>query len=140
LFIWLNSSSYDLYLCFISLSLSTCSLSTNSLSTNSLSTVPKKHLNIITGNLLGDGFIQRAKPQENKIVSKKGRYAMTSSTKNSPYLIYLFETVYKTYSLSGLRPYPNPNLPQHKGKEITQYTFCTCYDPLFTYLHSIWYN
>ena len=36
--------------------------------------------------------------------------------------------------------YPNNSLPQHKGKEITQYHFRTKTHPFFTALYDLWYE
>ena len=56
------------------------------------------------------------------------------------YLNHLYETVYKSFSSSGLQPYPNILLPQHSNKAITQYSFNTRSLPIFSTLHSIWYS
>lgn len=103
-----------------------------------VSTIPKKHLEIMTGNLLGDGGIgyssKEVKPNHNP------RFGITLDTYSLPYLQHLFDRVYGIYSKSGIRPWPNVNLSQHKDKAIAQYHFNTRSLPLFKELHNLWYR
>ena len=48
--------------------------------------------------------------------------------------------MFHLFRCSNLTPYPNPSLPQHKEKEIQQYSFCTANLPFFTILHGLWYK
>lgn len=63
---------------------------------------------------------------------------MMASKKES--LEFLHQNVYSKFSAGRLRPYPNPLLPQHIGKEVTQYHFETKTSLVFTCLHQLWYN
>ena len=99
-----------------------------------LTTISKEILNIITGNMLGDGSIQYNKVLKNGQVNAK--YGMTMDIYSLNYLKYLYDTVYGQFSLSGIHPYPNIML----GKTITQYSFNTRSLPLFSNLHNIWYT
>lgn len=65
---------------------------------------------------------------------------MTLSIKGYNYLVDLYTSIYAKYSSKGLYPYPNISLPQHKDKTITQYSFTTRSNPLFTALHEVWYR
>lgn len=68
------------------------------------------------------------------------RYSMTMKTSSKDYMLLLLERVYGAYSKTGLIPFPNTNLPQHLGKEVTQYYFGTLSSPLFTEIQSLWYR
>jgi hypothetical protein len=105
-----------------------------------LTTIPKDTLHIITGNMLGDGSIQYKKVLSNGKVIGNAKYGMTIDTYSLNYLNHLYETVYKSFSSSGLHPYPNILLPQHSNKAITQYSFNTRSLPIYSTLHSIWYS
>lgn len=61
-------------------------------------------------------------------------------TSSKDYMLLLLERVYTTYCKTGLTGFPNTNLPQHQGKEVTQYYFATLSSPLFTEIHSLWYR
>ena len=104
-----------------------------------LLSIPKETLHVITGNMLGDGSIQYKKVLSNGKVIGNAKYAMTLDSYSLNYLNHLYETVYKQFSLSGIRPYPNILLPQHLDKVVTQYSFNTRSLPIFTYMHSLWY-
>ena len=99
-----------------------------------LKTIPNQTLYTITGNLLGDGSISLNKK------NREGKYSMTMDTYSLNYLNHLFDSIYSQYSSAGIKGYPNLLLPQHKGKQITQYHFSTKSHPLFTALHGIWYK
>jgi hypothetical protein len=101
--------------------------------------IPKEKLNIITGNMLGDGSIQFAKNNKG-LYTGEAKYAMTLDAYSINYLNHLFDAVYGEYSSSGIIPYPNINNPQHADKIVTQYSFKTKSHPLFTVLHSLWYK
>lgn len=106
----------------------------------------KKELEIITGCMLGDGNLSYNNRTRDRKRGKIGpstgncRYAMTMDVFSFNYLNKLFNEIFSQYSNTGLIPYPNPDLPQHKDKAITQYNFSTRSLPIFTRLHSIWYN
>ena len=95
--------------------------------------LPKREIEIITGNLLGDGGI--GYPSKNIKDTHNPRFGITLDTYSLPYLQHLFDIVYGKYSKSGIRPWPNINLPQHKDKVVTQYTFNTRSLPMFKELH-----
>jgi len=105
--------------------------------------VPKNVLEIITGNLLGDGSLTRPNPiTKSGLESKAGAsFAMTLSVKGYNYMVDLYDRVYAQFGVSGLHPYPNISLPQHKDKIVTQYSFITNRTPLFTApLKHTWYG
>lgn len=99
-------------------------------------------MEIITGNLLGDGSLRYSNFKRDGKIRGNARYEMTMSAKVYPYLLHLREDVYKEYTTESrkLCPYPNTTLAQHYGKEITQYYFSSRHHPLFTILHKIWYK
>jgi LAGLIDADG DNA endonuclease family len=90
--------------------------------------------------MLGDGGIQYKKVLSNRKVIGNAKYGMTMDTYSLNYLNHLYETVYKSFSSSGLHSYPNILLPQHSNKVITQFNFNTRSLPIFSTLHSIWYS
>ena len=102
-----------------------------------LQAVPRTTLDTIAGNLLGDGSIGYSNLSRDGVARGNARYGMTMAAKVYDYLLNLYNTTYAQYSSSGLRPYPNINLPQHAGKTITQYAFNTQAHPIFTTLHSM---
>ena len=65
---------------------------------------------------------------------------MTMDVYSLNYLNHLNYNIYSQFTDTKLYPYPNINLPQHKGKEITQYHFTTKTHPVYTALHSLWYK
>lgn len=104
-----------------------------------VTSIPRHTLEAMTGNMLGDGYIGYPNLNRDGKASGNARYAMTMAIKFHSYMLWLFNNIYSIFSISGLKPYPNVNLPQHKGKEVTQYTFNTKGLPLFSALHSLWY-
>lgn len=118
-------------------------LVTDSRSNNTIiSSIPKETLEIITGNLLGDGSLQRPKPYTKSGLESKAQasYAMTLSVKGYNYMLDLYDQVYAPFCSNGIFAYPNISLPQHKDKIVTQYSFSTMRLPLFTSLHTLWYK
>jgi LAGLIDADG DNA endonuclease family len=109
---------------------------------NILFSIPKETLEIITGNLLGDGSLRRPKPNTRIGLESeaKASFSMTLSVKGYNYMVYLYDKVYAQFSSSGIHAYPNISLPQHKDKIVTQYSFTTMRTPLFTALHDLWYR
>jgi len=99
------------------------------------STVSTSTLHTITGNMLGDGSVSLS-----KLNKGEGKYAMTMKTNSLNYLQHLNEDIYSQFTNTKFYAYPNNLLPQHKGKEITQYHFRTKTHPYFTALHSLWYE
>jgi LAGLIDADG DNA endonuclease family/Proton-conducting membrane transporter/NADH-Ubiquinone oxidoreductase (complex I), chain 5 N-terminus len=100
-----------------------------------ISSIPTLTLQTITGNMLGDGSISLSKGNKGE-----GKYSMTMDVYSLNYLHHLDEKIYSQFTDIKIYPYPNILLPQHKGKEITQYHFSTKTHPLFTALHSVWYK
>lgn len=86
--------------------------------------------------MLGDGSIQLKKKSE----KANARYIITMKASSKEYITTLTQTVFHPFRCSNFTPYPNPNLPQHKDKEIQHYFFCSANLPFFTILHSLWYK
>src|SRR6266702_699407 len=99
------------------------------------STVSTSTLHTITGNMLGDGSISLS-----KVNKGEGKYSMTMKVNSLNYLHHLNEDIYSQFTNTKFYAYPNNLLPQHKGKEITQYHFRTKTNPLFTALHDLCYE
>jgi len=99
-----------------------------------INSIPKSTLQTITGNMLGDGFISR------KNLNSAGKYAMTMDAYSINYLQFLNENIYSKITNIKIYAYPNVLLPQHKGKEITQYQMQSKTHPLFTALYNLWYK
>lgn len=74
------------------------------------------------------------------MIRGNAHYQMTMMASKKEYLEILHQNVYSKFSAGRLRPYPNPLLPQHIGKEVTQYHFETKTSLVFTCLHQLWYN
>ncbi len=98
-------------------------------------TVSTSTLHSITGNMLGDGSISLS-----KVNKGEGKYSMTMKVNSLNYLHHLNEAIYSQFTNKKFYAYLNNLLPQHKGKEITQYHFRTKTHPLFTALHGLWYS
>jgi succinate dehydrogenase hydrophobic anchor subunit len=106
-----------------------------------MASIPIKELEVMTGNMLGDGSIRYPNLRRDGEARGNARYEMTMSAKAQGYMESLFNGTYAQYSTSkGLLPYPNTALPQHIGKDVTQYYFSTRMLPIFTALHSVWYR
>jgi hypothetical protein len=99
-----------------------------------INSIPKLTLETITGNMLGDGSINR------KNINSNGKYAMTMDAYSINYLQYLNENIYSKITDIKIYAYPNVLLPQHKGKKVTQYQMQSKTHPLFTALHDLWYK
>lgn len=97
-----------------------------------INSIPRSTLNSITGNMLGDGSLRLS-----KLNKGEGKYSMTMDVYSLNYLHHLNEKIYSQFTDTKIYAYPNILLPQHKGKEITQYHFSTKTHSLFTALHSI---
>ena len=97
--------------------------------------IPTSTLHTIAGNMLGDGSISLSKKNKGE-----GKYAMTMDVYSLNYLHHLNEKIYSQFTKTKFYAYPNILLPQHIGKEITQYHYSTKTHPLFTALHSLWYK
>jgi hypothetical protein len=66
---------------------------------------------------------------------------MTMKTNSLNYLKFLDLNIYSLFTKDNkFYPYPNPLLPHHFGKEISQYHFKTKIHPIFSELHSLWYK
>jgi hypothetical protein len=94
--------------------------------------VPASTLHAITGNMLGDGSISLS-----KVNKGEGKYSMTMDVYSLNYLHHLDQNIYSKITSTKFYAYPNILLPQHRGKEVTQYHFSTKTHPLFTALHSL---
>ena len=97
--------------------------------------IPTSTLYSFTGNMLGDGSISLSKKNKGE-----GRYSMTMDVYSLNYLHHLNDKIYSQFTKTKFYAYPNILLPQHRGKEITQYHYNTKTHPLFTALHSLWYK
>jgi len=89
--------------------------------------------------MLGDGSIGFTKGRDGKSATN-ARYSMTMMASSKPYMQFVLDRVYGVFSRTGLIPYPNTNLSQDAGKEVTQYYFATLSSPLFTSLQALWYR
>jgi hypothetical protein len=100
--------------------------------------LPRATLETMTGNLLGDGGIFYPNLSHDGKASGNPRYEMTIAATVHNFINTLFNAVYAQYATdSGLYPWSNINLPQHKGKLVTQYSFNSRSLPLFKALHGI---
>lgn len=100
-----------------------------------INSIPSSTLQTITGNMLGDGSISLSKNNRGE-----GKFSMTMDVYSLNYLHHLNDNIYSQFTNTKFYAYPNILLPQHRGKEITQYHFKTKVHPLFTALHSLWYK
>jgi hypothetical protein len=57
-------------------------------------TVPRKHLETITGNMLGDGSIRPGSVTRDGVVTGNARYGMTMMASSKDYLIFLRENIF----------------------------------------------
>lgn len=105
-----------------------------------LLSLPRKTLEVFTGNILGDGSVRYPNFSRDRKASGNARYEMTMSAAAYGYVMSLYETVYAQYSSSGILPFPNLLLPIHAGKSVTQYYIATRSLPIFTALHTLWYR
>lgn len=97
--------------------------------------VPSKVWEVITGELLGDGYI-KYDPVNAPLVN--GRVEFTFSAKVSHYVKHLkYSALAFISSESEATPWPNPKLT---GKEPTQYWFSTKRLPAISNLHQLWYK
>jgi hypothetical protein len=97
--------------------------------------IPSKVMEIITGELLGDGYINYNIRTTGK---HNGRLEFTFSAKNIEYAKYLkYKALDFICTDSELTPWPNP---KKTNKKPTQYWFCTKSLPIFRELHTFWYK
>jgi hypothetical protein len=68
--------------------------------------------------MLGDGSISLSKFNKDE-----GKYSMTMDVYSLNYLHHLNENIYSKFTNKNFYAYPNILLPQHIGKELTQYHF-----------------
>jgi hypothetical protein len=98
-------------------------------------------LEAITGDLLGDGHLRSHTKKNSNMPYGSAHMAFTFSVANLPLLNYLRYNVYASICTDTKpNPYPNINLPHHKGKKITQYTFTTRSLEELGKIRSFWYN
>ena len=100
-----------------------------------INSISNTTLHTITGNMLGNGYISLSRFNKGK-----GKYSMTMYVYSLNYLHHLNDNIYSKITNTKFYAYPNILLPQHEGKEITQYSFKTKTHPLFTALHNLWYK
>lgn len=92
-------------------------------------------MEVITGELLGDGYI-RSNPK--KYPKINGRLEFTFSAKNLSYLGYLkYDVLRFICTKSKPTAWPNPIL---KNKEPSQYWFSSKHLPFLSILHLLWYK
>lgn len=97
--------------------------------------IPSKIWEILTGELLGDGYISYD-PLKNPLIN--GRIEFTFSAKILHYVNYLkYHALASICTASKPTPWPNPELT---GKDPTQYWFCTKRLPAISNLHQLWYK
>jgi hypothetical protein len=78
--------------------------------------------------MLGDRSISLS-----KVNKDEGKYAMTMKVNSLNSLQHLNEDIYSQFTNKKFYAYPNNSLPQHKGKEITQYHFRTKTNPFYRF-------
>jgi hypothetical protein len=100
--------------------------------------LPRHTLELFTGNMLGDGSVRYPNfSRDRKITSNSNaRYSMSMAVAGFEYMKSLYDQTYGEFCSAYLRPYPNVLLPQHAGKEVTQYHFDTLL-PIFSALHKL---
>lgn len=104
-----------------------------------VSTINFKDLQVITGNILGDGNISYFNITRNKGIPKGNcRYAITVKKDRYEYINWLYKDIYGKYSISNVKPYSR--VLDSSDKVIVQYRFSTKSLPVFTELHNIWYK
>jgi LAGLIDADG DNA endonuclease family len=112
-------------------------ISSKILNKNELSyiwSISSKLIEIITGELLGDGHITFRVKKDLRV---SGRLEFTFSVKNLPYLKYLkFKSLAYICTDSPPTPWPNPLF----GKKPTQYWFSSKSYYFLGELHSFWYK
>jgi LAGLIDADG DNA endonuclease family/Proton-conducting membrane transporter len=97
--------------------------------------ISSKIMDIITGELLGDGHINYKSKDAIKINS---RLEFTFSAKNLQYVKFLkYEALAFICNRSEPTPWPKPKIG---GKELIQYWFSTKRLPILSKLHSLWYK
>jgi hypothetical protein len=89
-------------------------------------------LNVLTGELLGDGHISLNKN------GTKGRAQFTFATISYEYIMYLKFGIFKAWS-STILPTPYPNPAKFPDKRIEQYWFGTKNWAFLAEVHSLWY-
>ncbi len=97
--------------------------------------VPSEIWEILTGELLGDGYINYD-PLKNPLIN--GRIEFTFSAKILHYVNYLkYHALASICTSSKPTPWPNPELT---GKDPKQYWFSTKRLPAISNLHQLWYK
>lgn len=97
-----------------------------------LFSIPVRHLEIMTGNLLGDGHINK------RHVTGNGVFMMGQKAACIGYLTWLFNTVYSVYCTSTHKIRQSPSISS--GLPVVGYKFDTQSLPIFTLLHALWYR
>lgn len=98
-------------------------------------TISTTTLQVIVGELLGDGHINHD-PINNPQIN--GRLEFTFSAKILHYVNYLkYDVLSSVCTNSSPTPWPNKEIT---GKDVTQFWFSSKRLPYFTLLHSFWYK
>lgn len=96
--------------------------------------IPSKVIEIIIGELLGDGHIRKSRGN----IRGEARLEFTFSVKNLQYVKYLkYEALNFVCTDSEPTPWPSS---RHGNLEPTQYWFSTKSLPIFSELHNSWYK
>lgn len=100
-----------------------------------LLTVDREKLEVMTGNILGDGSIRS--PKKDGTVAPRARYCITMKAAYEPYIRFLRDNTYRSFGASELKPYPNLSLAQHEHKQVLHYTFYTRTSAFFGASHAL---
>lgn len=100
-----------------------------------LTPLPDKLSEALVGNLLGDGHLRFNHKKNGK---GTGNAQLAFTFKSHEYALHLKNVIYLSIcTLAALHPWPNP---MTTGKTPTQYTLSSRSLPIFTQIHSQWYN
>lgn len=106
-----------------------------------LSTIPKETLNVVTGNLLGDGSLRKpykGKYDKNKVVKGNSLFEMNKGPAAYAQVLELFNQYYKPFCGVGFRE--NTYFSGSLQQVFTQYHIFTRALPVFTALYFLWYK
>jgi len=73
-------------------------------------------LQVIAGNILGDGHIQTGSGTKNGIMKGNARYGISMIASSREYIVFLCGTTYAYFRPSALIPRPNTNIPNMLGR------------------------
>lgn len=100
----------------------------------------EKQVGIITGAILADGHIKRRKSESGPEKRTGARFQITMKTSSKGYLLSFYEQAFSYLGPTRLVPYPNPSIPRHEGKEITQFSLTTRTTDFLYDMHILWYK